>query len=172
MPIPALLGRFGRLASRVPALERLVRAWADAHIAIYRLTGGRLFGNSTLLLTTIGRRSGRLRTTPLYFVRDGESYVVIASYGGSDRHPAWFLNLQATARALAEVRGHRIICRAELVPPDDRPELWRRLIDVYPIYERYQRATRRTLPVVRLVPAAAATREGSEAVSPPRAAGG
>jgi deazaflavin-dependent oxidoreductase (nitroreductase family) len=81
------------------ALNRtLVKVLSSSHRVWYGLTGGRLGGRmngmDVLLLTTTGRKSGKPRTTPLQFMQDGGAYVVVASNGGSERHPAWWLNLK------------------------------------------------------------------------------
>lgn len=83
-----LFDRASRLL-RQPRLRPVVRVLTDAHVGLYRLTGGRAVatGYPTLLLTTTGRRTGRQRTVPLVYVRDGEAYAVCAAYAGSERHP-------------------------------------------------------------------------------------
>ncbi len=81
--------------------------FGNAHRAIYRMTKGRigasLAGRPMLLLTTTGRKSGEPRTTPLSYLRDGDDCVVVASNNGGDRHPAWWLNLDASSGARVEV---------------------------------------------------------------------
>ncbi len=100
--------------------QRLQRAaWRTAnriHVGIYELSkgrvGGKMMGGELLLLSTKGRRSGRVWTNPLLFVREDDAFVVIASNGGQDRHPAWYLNLQADPTSphpggIASDRGSR-----------------------------------------------------------------
>jgi deazaflavin-dependent oxidoreductase (nitroreductase family) len=83
------------------------RALNKTHSSVYRRSDGRvwgtMFGGPVLLLNTTGRKSGQRRTNPLLYVRDGEDFVVIASYGGAPKHPAWYLNLMATPDATVEV---------------------------------------------------------------------
>src|SRR5262249_9754862 len=73
------------------------------HAAVYRLLGGRLVGRNMLILTTVGRKSGRVRSTPLFFVRDGADYVVVASNGGEDRHPGWWHNIRSDPNVTIQV---------------------------------------------------------------------
>src|SRR3989304_626901 len=86
----------------------LIRCVSATHRFWYRLTGGAIGGKlgkaPMLLLTTTGRKSGRLRTTPLLYLADGENMVVIASNGGSDRDPGWWVNLKHNPRAEVQVR--------------------------------------------------------------------
>lgn len=126
----------------------------NAHVDLYRLTGGRAAapGWPTLLLTTTGRRSRHERTVPLVYVRDGEAYAVCAAYAGSDRHPAWWLNLKADPRGVVQVGGVRQEVVAEPVPEERRAELWRRLVAMYPPFESYRGRTTRRFPVVLLRP--------------------
>jgi deazaflavin-dependent oxidoreductase (nitroreductase family) len=125
-----------------------------AHPAIYRLTGRRvganLGGAPVLLLTTTGRKSGKQRTVPLLFLRDGTDLVVVASYGGDDRAPAWFHNLVAEPNVVAEVEGHRQKLRAAVADPATKQRLWPQLVQMYRGYDRYQRRTKRDIPVVLL----------------------
>ena len=107
----------------------------------------------SLLLTSTGRKSGRQRTCPLLYMRDGDNYVVVASYGGSPTHPAWWLNLQATPDATITIRDRDIAVRAREATKDEWERLWPQLVDGYPGYGRYQLATPRKIPVVILEPA-------------------
>ena len=105
-----------------------------------------------LVLRTTGRRSGQPRRTPLSYTQDGDTYVVIASDGGSPRDPDWYLNLQADPDADVEVGGRHSHVRAETVSGDERDRLWRRAVQSYGGYAGYQARTDREIPVVRLTP--------------------
>ena len=105
-----------------------------------------------LVLHTTGRRSGEPRKTPLSYTKDGDSYVVIASDGGSPRHPDWYLNLLDDPDAYVEVGGRRSHVQAETVTGDERDRLWRRAVRSYGGYAGYQARTERQIPVVRLSP--------------------
>jgi deazaflavin-dependent oxidoreductase (nitroreductase family) len=127
------------------------------HVFLYRQTGGRLVGRvqglDVLLLTTKGHRTGKTRTTPLGYFQHESGYVVIASNGGSDRHPGWFHNLRNDPNARIEVRERRIDVRAEIAGSGLRAALWDRLLELAPSYGVYAKRTRREIPMVTLRPA-------------------
>ena len=124
------------------------------HRELYRASGGRLGGSlirmPVLLLTTRGRRSGRQRTVPLTYLRDGDDLVLIASYGGSPRHPAWFLNLAADAEVEVRIGRGRRRMKARRAAPDERARLWPKVVETYDGYAAYQRRTTREIPLVFL----------------------
>ena len=137
-------------------LQRVAKAITSLHVAVYRASGGRVFGSfrggPILLLTTQGRKSGRARVTPLLYVRDGDAFVVVASNGGMDWEPAWWLNLQANPVARVQAGPRVFRARAERVESEDRARLWPRLVRMYPGYEGYQRRVSREIALVRLQP--------------------
>ena len=106
-----------------------------------------------LVLHTTGRRSGQPRETPLSYTKDGDSYVVIASDGGSPHDPDWYLNLLADPDVEIAVRGRRSRVHAETVAGDERDRLWRQAVQSYGGYAGYQARADRQIPVVRLTPA-------------------
>jgi deazaflavin-dependent oxidoreductase (nitroreductase family) len=124
------------------------------HVWLFRRTGGRIGGqlgrNEVLLLTTVGRTTHLPRTTPLFYIEDQESFVVVASAGGSDNEPAWWRNLQSNSSGVAEIRGAVVPILAEVVPEEQKPALWQKLVERYPSYDAYQRKTSRVIPLVRL----------------------
>jgi deazaflavin-dependent oxidoreductase (nitroreductase family) len=127
-------------------------------VVLYRRSGGRL-GNSikgapVLLLEHVGRKSGRVRTAPLLYMRDGAGLVIVASRGGSDAMPAWWLNLQASPTTTVQIGIERRRVAARKASAEEKAELWPRLVDMYGDYEIYQRRTEREIPVVILSPAA------------------
>jgi deazaflavin-dependent oxidoreductase (nitroreductase family) len=129
-----------------------------AHRALVRVTGGRVghhaIGMPVLELVTTGRRSGAPRAVMLTSpCRDGEAYVVVASRGGDDRHPAWFLNLRDEPRVqVAVAGGPRRPMRAAVATPEERARLWPRVAADYPNYAGYQKRTEREIPLVLLHP--------------------
>ena len=132
----------------------LMRLFLALHRSIYRATSGRLMGEMgnmrVLLLTTRGRRSGRQRTIPLtYLERDGR-IVLVASAGGSDRHPAWLLNLQADPSAEVQIGRATQTMKAEVASPETRARLWPQIISDFPNYGAYQEKTEREIPLVLL----------------------
>ena len=137
--------------------SKLQNAGAALHRGLYRLTRGRLLGKigglGVLLLTTRGRRTGKVRTIPLLYVDDAGDYVLIASNGGAELHPAWYLNLQAQPDATVEIDGRKVPVRAsDVIDPADRERLWKRANEGYSGYDGYATKTDRTIPVVRLHP--------------------
>jgi deazaflavin-dependent oxidoreductase (nitroreductase family) len=123
---------------------------------VQRLSRGRLLGEvagmPVLLLTTTGRKSGKPRTTPLTFFRDGGDYVVIASNGGNVRAPQWWLNLEADPHAIVRIGAEELTVTARLTPPEQRERLWAEITATYAGYARYERMTTRPIPVVLLTP--------------------
>jgi F420H(2)-dependent quinone reductase len=132
-------------------------AWKLAvptHVALFRLTGGRIGGRirgvDCLLLHHVGRKSGQQRVHPLLYIRDGDDLVIVASKGGSPRHPAWWLNLRANPDTTVELPGEKCRVRARQATPDERARIWPRLTEVWPDYDTYQARTDREIPVVIL----------------------
>ena len=106
-----------------------------------------------LLLTTTGRKTGKRRTTPLTFLRDGDDYVVIGSNGGNERAPQWWLNLEADPRASIRVGSEELSVTARSAQAEQRERLWQEITATYAGYARYERMTTRRIPVVLLTPA-------------------
>jgi deazaflavin-dependent oxidoreductase (nitroreductase family) len=134
----------------------VIRGLSKAHVTVYRMTRGRVLGSvagmPVLLLTTAGRRSGKARTTPLTFLRDGTDLVVIASNGGADRPPDWSLNLQQTPRAVVRIGTDKLVVTARPASEQERERLWVVITATYAGYARYQERTTRRIPVVLLTP--------------------
>jgi deazaflavin-dependent oxidoreductase (nitroreductase family) len=129
----------------------------DLHVLVYQSTHGLIghrvpFAPPMLLLDHVGARSGRLRTSPLAYVRDGDAYVVVASKGGHPRHPGWFHNLRAHPETTIQVGSRRLAVRARVATPQERERLWPRAVDAWGPYESYQRRTARQIPLVILEP--------------------
>ena len=138
-------------------MRRLFKIVVRVHSIIYRLSGGRvgvtIGGMGMLILTTKGRHSGKPRAVPLGYMMENDSYVVIASYGGSATNPAWYLNLINEPRAFVQVKGHKVAITSETVDAADREQLWSRLIAEAPLYQKFQDRTKRQIPMVFLTPA-------------------
>ncbi|HET6884991.1 MAG TPA: nitroreductase family deazaflavin-dependent oxidoreductase [Rubrobacteraceae bacterium] len=139
-----------------PAIAAAQKWVTKLHVAAYRATegkiGGRLMNSPVLLLLTTGRKSGKERTTPLLFLRDGVNYIMVASNGGTAGDPAWWLNLQKDPEAIVEIGGRTLRVRAEEVKGEEKRRLWTRLVEMYPLYESYQQRTDREIPVILLRP--------------------
>ena len=112
--------------------------------------GGNYEGRPLLLITTTGRKTGRTHTTPVMYLADGDGYCVFASKGGAPEHPAWYLNLVANPRVIAEVGTERFDARATVLGPDERDAIYRKQASLYSQFTEYERKTARTIPVVRL----------------------
>lgn len=136
--------------------DNTARRLSLLHTQVYRATGGmlgrRLVNNDMLLLTTVGRRSGRRHTVPLLYLREGSRLVVIASWGGRATNPEWYLNLEANPNATAQVRGARFPVVARTADPGERVEWWPRVVAAYDGYDTYQARTDRPIPVIFLDP--------------------
>jgi deazaflavin-dependent oxidoreductase (nitroreductase family) len=126
------------------------------HSGVYRATGGRLLGrmgrSPILLLNTIGRKSGKKRATPLLYVVEDEDFVIIASKGGTPSHPAWYLNLKANPDATVEVGNGKVRVRAEEADGEEKERLWKKMAQMYPTYDDYQKKTKREIPLLVLHP--------------------
>ena len=107
-------------------------------------------GTTVLILTTTGRRSGEPRSTPLIYGKRGDDHMVVASKGGAEEHPAWYLNLVEQPEVTVQVRDDRFKARARIATPEEKPELWRVMTGRWPAYDEYQRKTSREIPVVVL----------------------
>jgi F420H(2)-dependent quinone reductase len=138
--------------------RRGLRTMGALHRAVYRATGGRvggrIWGLSILLLTTTGRRTGRLRTTPLCFLPDGADMVVVASNGGMAWFPAWWLNLLQEPLVTVQVGRRRIEAVARPASPEERARLWAEITAIAPGYLEYEKRAPREIPLAILQPAA------------------
>jgi deazaflavin-dependent oxidoreductase (nitroreductase family) len=129
---------------------------ARTHAWLVRRSGGRIggraFGAEILVLRTTGRRSGQLRDSPMFFVRHGEGFAVVASNGASKRTPAWWFNLQANPASDAFVRGRSYAVKARAASEQEVATLWPKFVAVYSGYDHYKSIATRELPVVILEP--------------------
>ncbi|MDG3011490.1 nitroreductase family deazaflavin-dependent oxidoreductase [Rhodococcus sp. D2-41] len=130
-----------------------------ANVRLYRATGGRIGGKWRIgsafrspvpvcLLTTTGRKSGEPRISPLLYLPDGDSVVVVASQGGLPKNPMWYLNIRANAEVTVQTGSTVRPMRARVAEPDERAALWPRLVELYADFENYQSWTDREIPVV------------------------
>jgi deazaflavin-dependent oxidoreductase (nitroreductase family) len=128
------------------------RGWVGRHVREYVETDGRKghrwSGVDTLLLTTRGRKTGKLRRTALIYGRDGDRYLVVASSGGSRSHPSWYPNLSANPEVHVQVGADRFDARAVTASLKERPRAWGLMATIWPEYDRYQKRTAREIPVV------------------------
>jgi deazaflavin-dependent oxidoreductase (nitroreductase family) len=139
-------------------LSWMLRLGWRVHRWLYRVSGGRIGdamnGMPILMLTTRGRRSGESRTVALQYLPAGNAFVVIGSYAGEDRHPAWWLNLVAESEATVRRGGRVQQIHARETDGAERETLWRQIVAIDPAYAEYQQRTSRRIPVVLLEPVA------------------
>lgn len=137
--------------------EKLWFRMTGLHTRLYGLSGGRIggtFGGApVLLLDHVGRRSRQHRTTPLIFLDDEPNLVVVASYGGAAKHPAWWLNLRAAPETTVRVGPERRVVRAREATAEERTRLWPAVVAIYSDYAVYAGRAERQIPLVVLEPA-------------------
>lgn len=141
------------------ARDARYRRTSGEHVARYLATGGvegyddNSNGAPTLLLFTTGHRTGNEVISPLYYAENPErpgSYVIIASYAGSDTHPKWYLNLAAQPRVDVQIRADRFAATARTADTEEKARLWPLLADRFSFYNGYVEATDRDIPLVVL----------------------
>lgn len=149
--------RFARVRHRLLWLRRSSPLVTRTHARLIRWSGGRIRrsfvftgGMSLLVLTTVGRKSGKRRSTPVGYLRFGGGYAVIASNAGSDRVPAWWLNLQADPEAEVLVDRKRHTVRARRATATEHDLVWGEFARLNPGFDEYRSLTERRIPVVIL----------------------
>ena len=146
-----------------PLLPVIFRYAARAQVWVYRRTGGKIGGKwrigagfrkpvPTLLLEHRGRKSGKLFVAPLLYMHDGPNVIVVASQGGRPGNPQWYRNLVADPDAHIEIGAERRAVHAVVAGPQERAQLWPRLVEAYADFDTYQSWTDREIPVVILQP--------------------
>ena len=129
--------------------------WVTEHIKTYLKTNGDTGhewrpGVYTLLITTIGRKTGKLHRTGLIYGKDQDRYIIVASKGGHPKHPNWYLNLKKNPEVFLQVKSEKFLARAKDAEGAERQRLWKMMAEIFPQYEDYQRRTLRKIPVVIL----------------------
>jgi len=141
-------------------MEKVAYQLMRVHNTVYQQTNGwighRLMGLPSLLLHTVGAKTGAPRTTSLTYARDGDHYLIVASNGGAPRSPGWYHNLKADPNVEINVGPKRFAVTAEPVLPGDpeRDRLWSIVTKYNKAYDEYQKRTKRPVPIVRLTPKA------------------
>ena len=132
------------------------KGWVARHIQEYVESDGERGhawkGVPTLLLTTRGRKTAKLRRTALIYGRSGEDYVVVASVGGGPDNPQWYLNLVDEPQVHIQVGGDQMDAVTRTAQGDERERLWRQMAEIWPDYEKYRQKTDREIPVVVISP--------------------
>lgn len=128
--------------------------FGEEHVRRYRETGGAeghdWQGSTVLILTTMGRKTGEQRSTPLIYQPHGDAFLVVASKGGADEPPAWYLNLEADPEVEVQVKDELFRARARTASAEEKPEMWKKMTETWPAYDEYQEKTEREIPVVVL----------------------
>ncbi|HEX2096156.1 MAG TPA: nitroreductase/quinone reductase family protein, partial [Solirubrobacterales bacterium] len=137
---------------------RAQRAMTGMHARLYALTGGRFIprwfaGAPVMVMETVGRKTGKRRRTPVLYLRDGESLVVLAANAGAQRAPSWWLNLRDDGEAAVVVGRRRLKVRPRILGGPERERLWDAFVAMYPQAADYTGFTDRELPLVALDPA-------------------
>jgi deazaflavin-dependent oxidoreductase (nitroreductase family) len=130
--------------------------WVKSHIKTYVESDGKKGhlwrGLPTLLLTTQGRKSGKLRRTALIYGRDGKNYLLVASNGGDPNHPSWYLNLSANPDVEIQAGTEKFRARARTATAEEKPRLWKNMSGIFPKYDQYQAKAGREIPLVIVEP--------------------
>lgn len=136
-----------------PVTDFVIKWMSRGNTWLYKATGGRVGGKfrhgaPVALLTTRGRKTGQPRVSPLLYLRDGDRVIVVASRGGSDRNPLWYLNLKADPKVTVQIKDKVLNMTARDATEDERATLWPRLVEMYPDFDDYQSWTERKIPIV------------------------
>ena len=156
-----LAKRKEQLAS--PVVPKVIKYMAKAQVAVFKATRGRIGSKwrigagfrkpvATLLLEHVGRKSGTPFTTPLLYLEDGADLIVVASQGGLPKNPQWYYNVMAQPDTRVWLKREIRVVRARVADPEERAELWPRLVELYADFATYQAVTDREIPVVVLSP--------------------
>ncbi len=134
--------------------EKADDLFGQEHVERYRETGGEVGhdwrGATTLILTTTGNKSGVERSTPLIYREHNGDHLVVASKGGADEPPAWFVNLEADPSAEIQVMADRFPVKARVATSEERAQMWPLMNEQWPDYDSYQENTEREIPIVVL----------------------
>ncbi len=132
------------------------QGWVRSHIREYVESDGKKGhlwrGLPTLLLTTRGRKSGKLRRTALIYGRDGKNYLLVASNGGAPNHPLWYLNLVENPEVELQVGADKFSARARTATGAEKARLWPLMSNIFPLYDKYQAKAGRDIPLVIVEP--------------------
>jgi F420H(2)-dependent quinone reductase len=131
----------------------MLRAAGSIHRFMYRGLARKMGEMQQVLLTTTGRKSGKLHTVPLGAIREGDGWVVIASYGGADIDPSWWLNMKANPDVTVQVNDQVIKARMqEITDPAERERIWNTVVSTMKGYANYPKKTSRVIPLGLLRP--------------------
>jgi len=136
-----------------PVTGVLIKWMSRINAGLYKATGGKLGGKflqgaPVALLTTIGRKTGQTRVSPLLYLRDGDRVVLVASHGGRATNPMWYLNLKANPKVSVQIKKEVLDLTARDATEEERAKYWPSLVEMYSSFEDYQSWTNRTIPIV------------------------
>jgi deazaflavin-dependent oxidoreductase (nitroreductase family) len=136
--------------------ERSPSDWAADQAELYERTNGAegdtLQGRPIIVIHTKGRKSGKVRKTPLMKVQHGDEYAVVASQGGAPKHPVWYLNILADPHVVLQDGAETRDYTARVAEGDEKAQWWARAVETWPAYDEYQAKTDRQIPLVVLTP--------------------
>ena len=142
------------MTNRGPEFKARIQDHVDRYLRTDGADGGSMGPNSTvLLLTTTGRKSGRAITVPLTYIQDGNQRVIVASNGGLEDPPLWYLNLEANPRVRLKVMQDEYDADARTANAEERARIWPELVARHPGYATYQSGVQREIPLVLLTAA-------------------
>jgi F420H(2)-dependent quinone reductase len=136
-----------------PFTDFFIKWMSRINTFLYRRGGGEGLGGTfakapVALLTTTGRKTGQPRVSPLLYLRDGNRVVLVASKGGAQNHPMWYLNLKANPNVTVQIKKEVLELTARDATDEERAQYWPQLVKIYPNYDSYQSWTDRKIPVV------------------------
>lgn len=109
-------------------------------------------GNPIFILYTIGRKTGKLRKTPLIYFKDGNNYLIVASNSGKKSNPSWYYNLKGTKSGKIQILDKIIECSFQIASTEEKERLWKLVINQAPFYDSYRKKTSRNIPIIMLTP--------------------
>jgi F420H(2)-dependent quinone reductase len=135
-----------------PWVASFIKWMSRGNAWIYKRSNGKLGGvfqkSPVALLTTTGRKTGQPRVSPLLYLRDGDRVILVASQGGREKNPMWYLNLKADPKVAVQIKDEVLQLRARDASPEERHDYWPKLVAMYPSFDDYQSWTDRVIPVV------------------------
>lgn len=144
------------MATASKPVKQIMKAANGLHAALYRASGGRFTNRvanlPVMLITTLGRKTGKPHANPVVYLRDGRDYLVSATVGGMDWHPGWYLNLKMRPEARIQVGNKSLRVRATIIEGEERSRLYERFKVASRNFVKYEQSTSRVLPVIRLTP--------------------
>ncbi|MEE6176982.1 nitroreductase family deazaflavin-dependent oxidoreductase [Mycobacterium sp. 050134] len=135
-----------------PMTGLFIKWMSRANTWMYRVSKGRWGGtfqkSPVALLTTTGRKTGQPRVSPLLYLREGNRVILVASQGGRDKHPLWYLNLKANPNVSVQIKDEVLHLQARDATTQERAQYWPKLVAMYPSFDDYQSWTERVIPVI------------------------